>query len=156
MAEKVDQSGYYAFGVVTLAKFIKEIRPVIGQGADALMGRSLAKILAGSSRFERTGTISFDEAVTEAKNVFDELVCFGTPEIVEADEENEKLLIKLNDFILRYKEHDKKISEMDSTIIGLRLMEAFFRDATGDRKFKAHLDSFDDENFTIRIDKNIK
>jgi len=153
---KTDQSGYYAFAVITLAKFIKGIRPVIGSGADALMGRTLAKILAGSSRFERTGHISLKEACREMEEIFKELVCFGKPEILECNEKDEKVVIKLSDFILRYKEYGKKINEMDSTAICIGLTESFFRDATGDRKYKAHLDDFDEENLTIRVDKSIR
>ncbi|HDI72688.1 MAG TPA: hypothetical protein ENF58_00975 [Candidatus Altiarchaeales archaeon] len=156
MAEKTDQSGYYAFAVITLAKFMHEIEPIIGTGARALMRRPLAKILAGSGRFERTGHVSFKEAVDEGKDVLNEMGCFGPVEIIECDEKNERVVYKSNDFILRYKEYGKTIGEMDSTSIFLGLIENFIRDATGDKEYRAHLDSFDEETCTVRVDKSLK
>ncbi len=156
MAGGTDQGAYYAFAVITLTKFMNEIEPIMGSGARTIMRRPLAKILAGSGRFERTGHISFKEATDEGKDVLNEMQCFGAAEILECDEANEKAVYKLTDYILRYKEYGKTIGEMDSTSLCLGLIENFFRDAIGDKGFRAHLDDFDEENLTMRVDKNLK
>jgi len=156
MAEETDQSPYYAFAVITLAKFMHEIEPVMGSGAKAIMRRPLAKILAGSGRFERTGHISFKEATDEGEKVINEMGCMGNVETVECDEGGEKAVFKYSDCILKYKEYGKKPGEMDSCSICLGMIENFFRDATADKGFRAHLDTFDEDTCTIRVDKSIK
>lgn len=149
---EMDQSSVYAFSITVLTRAMEAGEEVMGSGANVLLrrfGKPVSRILLGSERFEKSGTVDLQKAAEEAKRGISEIKTLGDTEIQNADAEVVSLVQK--DCLRRIEEYGKDPGRMKSCILCLGLIENFFRDATGNSALRATLDRFDSSNCYISV-----
>ncbi|MBN2013634.1 MAG: hypothetical protein JW778_00490 [Candidatus Altiarchaeota archaeon] len=152
MTEAENQSATYAFSITVLTRAMEAGEEVMGSGATVLLrrfGKPVSRILLGSERFERSGTVDLQKAAEEAKRGISDIKTFGDTEIQSAGGDVVSLIQK--GCLRRIEEYGKNPGGMKSCILCMGLIESFFRDATGNSALRATLDRFDNDNCYISV-----